>query len=50
MFIFTVPMAANGPIFPDGALTVGCKIAHTAHGVVYDATLLGVRVCATVRQ
>jgi hypothetical protein len=35
---------------PDDALVVGAEIAHGANGVVHDATLYGVRVCAKVRR
>jgi hypothetical protein len=40
----------DGHVLSDGALTVGEEIAHGANGVVHDAMLLGVRVCAKVRR
>ncbi len=44
------PMAENDLVVPEDALAVGAEIAHGSNGVVHDATLCGVRVCAKVRQ
>jgi hypothetical protein len=43
-------MAENDLVVPEDALAVGAEIAHGSNGVVHDATLCGVRVCAKVRQ
>jgi hypothetical protein len=43
-------MAENDLVVPEDALAVGAEIAHGSNGVVHDATLCGVRVCAKVRR
>jgi hypothetical protein len=40
--------SAAGLVLPDGALRLGDEIAHGSNGMVHEATLFGVSVCAKV--